>query len=432
MVVLVVGLIVATSMVVQIRSGAPPPPDSVFNLSAATGNIDPVGAPVAPNPTLMKHGEWVYRGLCIGCHGIDGDGNGAVWELADEYSPEHKLPRKPRDFTEAVFKLRSTPSGSFPTDVDLFRSISRGLVADHDMPSFKFLPERDRWAVVAYIKTLSPRWEEEAEWQEEPIAVAEPPLPDEPMLVAGKGVYERMQCAECHGPVGKGDGPSAPGLEDDSGLPIVPRDFTDAAQFVGDSSPRGVYQTFTTGLDGTPMPSFADFLDEDQRWQLVWYVTSLRPDWDLYTTRVNLLKERGEDIALAALTSTVPAAAASPSTTATQPQATEVAAATTAGQASSSETGADEAATESAAAPSEPSTPKFLDKYQEVAVSDGGTIQGKVVYNGSIKKKTVLPTKDKRVCGKVRKEPLILVGEGGSGEGQRRVPEGRRVGQGVA
>ena len=420
-VVLVVGLIVATSMVVRIRSSAPPPPDSVFNLSAATGNIEPVGAPVAPNPTLLKHGEWVYRGLCIGCHGIDGDGNGAVWELADEYSPEHKLPRKPRDFTEAVFKLRSTPSGSFPTDVDLFRSISRGLVADHDMPAFKFLPERDRWAVIAYIKTLSPRWEEEAEWQEEPIIVAEPPLPDEPMLVAGKGVYERMQCAECHGPLGKGDGPSAPGLEDDSGLPIVPRDFTDAAQFVGDSSPKGVYQTFTTGLDGTPMPSFADFLDEDQRWQLVWYVTSLRPDWDIYTTRVDLLKERGEDIALAALTSTVPAAAAStgtqdgvasPSTAATQPQATQVAAATTAGQESSA--GGGEASATSSAAPSEPSTPKFLGNYQEVAVGDGGAIQGKVVYNGSIKKKTVLPTKDKRVCGKVRKEPLILVGDGGA------------------
>ena len=416
-VVLVVGLIVATSMVVRIRSSAPPTPDSVFNLSAATGNIEPVGEPVAPNPTLLGHGEWVYRGLCIGCHGIDGDGNGAVWELADVYAPEHKLPRKPRDFTQAVFKLRSTPSGSFPTDVDLFRSVSRGLVADHDMPSFKFLPERDRWAVIAYIKTLSPRWEEEAEWQEEPIIVAEPPLPDDPMLVAGKGVYARMQCAECHGPLGKGDGPSAPGLEDDSGLLIVPRDFTDAAQFVGDSSPKGVYRTFTTGLDGTPMPSFADFLDEDQRWQLVWYVTSLRPDWDLYATRVGLLKERGEDIALAALTSGVPAAAAStgtqdgvaaPSTPAAQPQATEVAAA---GQESSA--GSAEPSGE-AAAPSEPTTPKFLDNYQEVAVSDGGTIQGKVVFNGAVKKKTILPTKDKRVCGKLRKEPLILVGDGGA------------------
>ncbi len=403
-VVLTVGLVVTISLVVRQWTDKPRAPDSIFNLSAATGNIEPVGVPVPPNPTLLRHGEWVYRGLCIGCHGIDGDGNGAVWELADVYAPEHKLPRKPRDFTEAVFKLRSTPSGSFPTDVDLFKSISRGLVADHDMPAFKFLPERDRWAVIAYLKTLSPRWEEEAEWQEDPIAIAEPPLPDHAMLVAGKGVYERMQCAECHGPLGKGDGPSAPGLEDDSGLPIVPRDFTDAAQFVGDSAPKGVYQTFTTGLDGTPMPSFADFLDEDQRWQLVWYVTSLRPDWDLYAARVNLLKERGEDIALAALTPVVAQAqAATPAATAS---GSAGAAATVAAATDQEEKAAD--------APAEPSKPVFLSKYQESDVTGGGTVQGTVVYNGSIKKKTVLPTKDKRVCGRVRKEPLILVGDGGA------------------
>ena len=417
--VLVVGLVVVMAVVVRQWSSKPLHPDSVFNLSAATGNIEPVGEPMAPNPTLLKHGEWVYRGLCIGCHGIEGDGNGAVWELADVYAPEHKLPRKPRDFTEAVFKLRSTPSGSFPTDVDLFKSISRGLVAEHDMPAFKFLPERDRWAVIAYIKTLSQRWEEEEEWQEDPITIAEPPLPDPATLLAGKDVYARMQCAECHGPVGKGDGPSAPGLEDDSGLPIVPRDFTDAAQFVGDSSPKGVYQTFTTGLDGTPMPSFADFLDEDQRWQLVWYVTSLRPDFDLYAARVNLLEARGEDIALAALTpvaAPTPAQAAAPASAAAQEGTVVVAATTetTSDQVSAGDSGAAAASEETAA--DEPAKPVFLGKYQETGVTGGGTIQGKVVYNGSIKKKTVLPTKDKRVCGKVRKEPLILVGDGGAVE----------------
>ena len=408
--VLVVGLVVVISVVVRQWSSRSPHPDSVFNLSAATGNIEPVGESVPPNPTLLKHGEWVYRGLCIGCHGVDGDGNGAVWELADVYAPEHKLPRKPRDFTEAVFKLRSTPSGSFPTDVDLFKSISRGLVAEHDMPAFKFLPERDRWAVIAYIKTLSPRWEEEADWQEAPITIAEPPLPDAGMLLAGKDVYARMQCAECHGPLGKGDGPSAPGLEDDSGLPIVPRDFTDAAQFVGDSEPKGVYQTFTTGLDGTPMPSFADFLDEAQRWQLVWYVTSLRPEFDLYAARVDLLEARGEDIALAALTPVAAPAAAQAAAPASAAAAATTQ--TTSDQASAGDSGAASAQEETAA--DEPAKPVFLGKYEEAAVSDGGTVQGKVVYNGSIKKKTVLPTKDKRVCGKVRKEPLILVGDGGA------------------
>ena len=426
-VVLGLGLIVAMAWVVQWRTNKPPNPDSVFNLSAATGNIEPVGEPVPPNPTLLKHGEWVYRGLCIGCHGIDGDGNGAVWELADQYSPEHKLPRKPRDFTEAVFKIRSTPSGSFPTDTDLFKSISRGLVADHDMPAFKFLPERDRWAVVAYIKTLSSRWEEEAEFQEDPVEIAEPPLPDGTMLVAGKEVYARMQCAECHGPLGKGDGPSAPGLEDDAGLPIVPRDFSDAMQFVGDSSPKGVYQTFTTGLDGTPMPSFADFLDEQQRWQLVWYVMSLRPDWDMYATRVAMLEARGEDVALAALPIAAAQAAAPPAASSAPGQQEDASsAAAVAEEGKATEAAADGASQATDASQSadasqatgdgqeEATKPVFMGSYEEVEVSDGGTVQGKVVFNGAVKKKTVLPTKDKRVCGNIRKEPLILVGDGGA------------------
>ena len=285
-VVLVVGLVVGMSLVVRQWTDKPRAADSVFNLSAAMGNIEPVGAPVPPNPTLLRHGEWVYRGLCIGCHGIDGDGNGAVWELADVYAPEHKLPRKPRDFTQAVFKLRSTPSGSFPTDVDLFRSISRGLVADYDMPSFKYLPERDRWAVIAYVKTLSPRWEEEAGVAGGSHHGRRAAVARRPHARGGK------VCLRAHAGApsatarsAKATGPRRP-VSRTTAVCRCARDFTDAAQFVGDSSPRGVYQTFTTGLDGTPMPSFADFLDEDQRWQLVWYVTSLRPDWDTYTTRV--------------------------------------------------------------------------------------------------------------------------------------------------
>lgn len=59
-------------------------------------------------------------------------------------------------------------------------------------------------------------------------------------------------------------------------------------------------------------------------------------------------------------------------------------------------------------------TPATAAKYKEGEVSDGGTIQGKVVYNGPVKKRTVLPTKDKSVCGKSRKVPLVVVGEGGA------------------
>ena len=34
---------------------------------------------------------------------------------------------RPRDFTGAVFKIRSTASGQLPTDADLARAIDQGL-----------------------------------------------------------------------------------------------------------------------------------------------------------------------------------------------------------------------------------------------------------------------------------------------------------------
>ena len=52
-------------------------------------------------------------------------------------------------------------------------------------------------------------------------------------------------------------------------------------------------------------------------------------------------------------------------------------------------------------------------KYQEGEVSGGGAIQGSVLYHGPVKTRTVLPTKDKKVCGRMRKEPLVVVGDGG-------------------
>src|SRR6185312_6387589 len=55
-----------------------------------------------------------YRRYCVGCHGPLGDGNG---ENAQWLTP------KPRDFVAGTFKCRSTPTGTLPTDQDLFSSI---------------------------------------------------------------------------------------------------------------------------------------------------------------------------------------------------------------------------------------------------------------------------------------------------------------------
>lgn len=50
--------------------------------------------------------------------------------------------------------------------------------------------------------------------------------------------------------------------------------------------------------------------------------------------------------------------------------------------------------------------------YQEITVSDGGTIKGKVVFQGSPPPmKTIIPTKDQEVCGGIREEPQIILNE---------------------
>lgn len=51
--------------------------------------------------------------------------------------------------------------------------------------------------------------------------------------------------------------------------------------------------------------------------------------------------------------------------------------------------------------------------YEEIKVSDGGEIAGKVIYKGTIPMRKVVPTKDREVCGDVREDPQIIVGKEG-------------------
>lgn len=48
--------------------------------------------------------------------------------------------------------------------------------------------------------------------------------------------------------------------------------------------------------------------------------------------------------------------------------------------------------------------------YEEATVSDGGTIAGKVVFNGTVPTRKIITTKDQDVCGGIREEPEIIVG----------------------
>jgi len=222
------------------------------------------GAPPQVTPELLEVGGRVFRGACLGCHGEKGNGEGREGKLL-------QLP--PRDFTQGAFISRSTPSGSLPLDTDLFRSIRRGFKPAIGMPAFTFLSDREIWAVIAHLKTFSERWKTE----QVPPPVEVPPAPPrtDAIVKAGAEVFKATGCAFCHGEKGLADGPSAPSLTYDSGKPVVPANFTKLQDFKCGTRPEDIFRTITTGMDGTPMPTFAEALTVEQRWQIVYFILSL-------------------------------------------------------------------------------------------------------------------------------------------------------------
>ena len=217
--------------------------------------------------TLTGHaasGKKEYRKYCVGCHGQDGDGLG---ENAQWIDP------KPRDFTAAIFKCRSTPTGTLPTDDDLGNSIHRGFV-NTNMPSWLPLTGQVRADLVAYVKSFSPRW---SQGHGTPITIpAETPATVESML-RGRVLFQKMECWKCHGPAGHGDGPSASTLTDSKDNPIRPYNFATGTRFKCGETNQDLYRVFMTGLDGTPMPSFADNLKPAEAWDLVHFLRTLQP-----------------------------------------------------------------------------------------------------------------------------------------------------------
>ena len=101
------------------------------------------------------------------------------------------------------------------------------------------------------------------------------PASTQESIELGKKLYVETGCVKCHGNLGRGDGPSAPTLTDDLGQPIRAADLTQSWTFRGGSSREDIFRTMTTGLNGTPMPSFADSLSTEQRWAITDFIVSL-------------------------------------------------------------------------------------------------------------------------------------------------------------
>jgi mono/diheme cytochrome c family protein len=236
----------------------------------------PAGAsyrPQKPSDEQVARGAKVFFKECVWCHGPEGagDGPGAL-----------RLWPRPRNFNAGTFKIRTTASGELPTDDDLFLTVTNGLSGSAMPPWDGVLTEEQRRDVVAFVKTKMVKDRNFQDPDEEfHVIKFDGQVPSSAESIKrGQDVFlNKGKCVQCHGPEGRGNGNLT--QKDDWGFPIFPADLHQCWNFRGNRrdpyNPRNIFREVTTGLNGTPMPSFVDVLTVQDRWDVANFVISLCP-----------------------------------------------------------------------------------------------------------------------------------------------------------
>ncbi len=252
----------------------------VVALMAVPGAALAQSKPDAIKKDMLEAGKKVYFKRCVWCHGVEGGGDGPA---AD------RLFTRPRNFIQGTFKIRVTDSGELPMEADLIKTVKNGLQGSA-MPAWgEFLSENEIVSVVQFVKSLV----QDREWDDEDEEVNVQDFGTNPWgttgpyhlgvpqadIDAGKEIFTKNKCFECHGGEGRGDG--NPTMKDDWGFPIVAADWTQCWNFRGARrdfyNPFNVVRTISTGLNGTPMPNFKDQITVEDRWKIAAFVNSLCP-----------------------------------------------------------------------------------------------------------------------------------------------------------
>ena len=231
--------------------------------------------PAMPAAEDIEAGKRVYFTKCVWCHGVDGGGDGPS---ADRLWP------RPRNFNQGTFKIRHTASGELPLpQMDLFQTVTHGLPGSA-MPSWEgILSEDQRRQVIAFVTSQLVKDRKFDDKDTETFTVLQldslkPIPPSKESLEKGAQLVVDKKCIECHGVEGHGDG-NAFNLKDDWGFPIQPASWHKCWNFRGSRQDpynvKNIFRTFSTGVNGTPMPSFADNTTIEERWHIANFVQSL-------------------------------------------------------------------------------------------------------------------------------------------------------------
>lgn len=207
-----------------------------------------------------------YQAHCAACHGPEGRGDGPAAGLLDP---------RPRDFTTGQYKFRSTPTGSLPTIQDVVRTVTKGLPGTA-MPGYAdLLTPAEIEALAQEVLRLAPA----AARPGRPVDPGRASAPGPGSVARGRALYADAGCADCHGTDGRARGWRPP--REGPGGPPRPTDLTEPWTFRGGADLDSVVRRILTGLDGSPMPAYADALDPGQARDLARYVASLArvPAW---------------------------------------------------------------------------------------------------------------------------------------------------------
>lgn len=260
----------------RVLSGAPGP--TAFDKPLVLG-----GRTISPEQ--LQRGADAYTHYCRACHGDAGDGNGISAQ---------GLQPPPRDLRLGVYKFGAVAAGQLPNDGDFRRIILGGL---HGTAMLAWdIPEAQLEDLVQYVKTFSPRWQQEKPG--EPIVLSPDPWRDRTGAAIERGarVYHGMaQCAvACHpayvsreeifqftkeltgmrleqfrqdlyAPVTK---------DSDYGVPVLSTDFTFNPLRAGDRV-EDIARTIASGIGGTAMPTWKGVLPDMELWAMAHYVRSL-------------------------------------------------------------------------------------------------------------------------------------------------------------
>ena len=289
--------------------------------------------------TILTSGRMLYMRHCSHCHGTSGDCNGPTAKY---------LVPLPRDYRNGVFKFTSTNDMSKVSRDDLQRVIKYGIPGTY-MPSFLLMTDEEHHAIGEYVRFLALRGEYErklvaelssdfsqaaldsrvkggekkseivkelaeylgedlkdsadtlgddlaeiwsaADGEEAAVIPSVARVPDTPeSRRRGRELYlsKTLNCADCHGIDGAGNGPQTiafeknpvtnelyeePGLHDIWDNLNQPRNLQ-LGMYRGGRRPIDLFARVHAGIKGSRMPSFKNTPHEDI-WHIVNYVLSV-------------------------------------------------------------------------------------------------------------------------------------------------------------